>query len=119
MLDEGLVLNWGAKVGATARSECAPASFFTYTIASLDEFSSREALCFVAVVARRFSERYFCCYRTAEVTVRALLDAYGKGGGKEDARRILGFAKWVYEALRRPVFYAESVTLLDVLRCLA
>jgi hypothetical protein len=119
VLSERLVLDWGAKIGAVARSEFAPAFFFTHVIASLDEFSSRETVCFTAIAARRFAERYCCCYQTAEVVAQAMYDIYEKGGGKEDARRLLGFAKWVYEALRRPVPRAESATLLDVLRCLA
>jgi hypothetical protein len=117
-IDEKQLLEWGARIGAVARSECAPPFFFTHIIASLDAITGREALCFTGVAAARFAERYYCSQRTAKQVAQAMLGIYEGGGGKEEARRVLGFARWVYEALRRPVPHAETVTILDVLRCL-
>jgi hypothetical protein len=116
---EGVLLDWGAKIGASARSEGTPPAFFVHTITALDEFrEDGAALEFAATAALRFAQRWYCAFNTARLVTQAVLDIHERGGGKEEARKALGFAKWVYEALPRAIRARrpDQLTLLDVLK---
>jgi hypothetical protein len=119
-IDEKLLLDWGARIGAAARSENLERTQIENIIASLDALQSREALLATAAFALRQAQRLHTGRTTARLISQALLDLYEKGAGKDEARKALGFAKWVYEALAagfrgRP----EQLTLESLLRQLA
>ena len=118
---EKLILDWGARIGAAARYEEMRAAQLENLIASLDAIQGREALLATAVFALRQAQRLGAGRTTARLVNQALLDLYEKGGGKDEARKMLSFAKWVYEALAvaRPRVRAEQLTLEELLKHLA
>ena len=95
---EALILDWGARIGVTARNEGVRSAQLENLIASLDAVSGREALLVTAAYAVRQANRLGAGRNMARLVSQALLELYEKGGGKEEARKMLGFAKWVYEA---------------------
>jgi hypothetical protein len=51
---------------------------------------------------------------TARVIMDILFNLYKKGGNRDDARKLLGIAKWVYEAAENlPPERLRSVTTLE------
>jgi hypothetical protein len=115
-------------------------------IASLDSVSGREALLATAAFALRQAQRHKrqdqrqdqrekkkggkggIGERTANLILQALLDLYGReGADKDHARKMLGFAKWIYEWLhvedrddrsycRVNIPNPENLTLLQLLK---
>jgi hypothetical protein len=53
-----------------------------------------------AAFAKRQAQRGFIKSETAKVITNALIWLHEQGGNRETARKMLGFAKWIYEALR-------------------
>jgi len=117
VLSEEMILNWGAKIGAIARNECTRRDQLEYLIAAVDEFAGKEALLGVATVALRKARQGLLGYGVARLVAQAMLELYEKGGDKEVARRLLGFAKWVFEALPpRPIkLKYDQLTLKELL----
>lgn len=121
-INEELLLNWGSRIGLAAKIENVRSSQLENLIASLDVFESKEALLITAAFALRQAERLNSGRTMAKLVSQAMLDLYEKGGGKEDARRILGFAKWVYEALGTKTIKhlkPDQVTLIELLKQLS
>ena len=118
-IDEKLLLDWGARIGAAARSEGVKSAQLENLIASLDTVQGREALLATAAFALRQAQRLGSGRTTARLVNQALLELYEKGAGKEEARKMLGFAKWVYEALTGFRGRPEQLTLDSLLRQLA
>ncbi len=89
-------------------------------IASLDSVSGREALLATAAYALRQAQRGKLGRDTAELIKQALVDLYEKGADKEHAKKMLEFAKWIFEA---KIFYdyanierLKQVELQDLLK---
>jgi len=118
-VDEKLLLDWGARIGAAARSEGVRSAQLENLIASLDIVQGREALLVTAAYALRQAQRLGAGRTAARLVNQALLDLYEKGYGKEEARKMLGFAKWVYEAVSGFRGRPEQVTLESLLKQLA
>jgi len=118
-IDEKLLLDWGARIGAAARGEGVRPAQLENLIASLDAVQGREALLATAAFSLRQAQRLGTGRTTARLVSQALLELYEKGGGKDEARKMLGFAKWVYEA--SPGFRGrpEQLTLESLLKQLA
>jgi hypothetical protein len=119
-VDESSLLDWGAKIGAAARRERVRSAQIENLIASLDSVEGREALLATAAFALRQAQRLGSGQGMARFVAQAMLDVYEKGGGKEEARKVLGFAKWVYEAISgdfkgKP----EQLTLIELLKQIA
>ena len=114
-IDELELLNWGTKIGAAARSEKVRPTQLENLIASLDSVSGREALLATAIFALRQAQR-LGGHRTADLVSRALVDLYERGAGKDHARKMLGFAKWIYEANIPYRDRIEQLTLLQLLK---
>jgi len=121
-VDEKLLLDWGARIGAAAYSERIASSQLEELIASLDSVQGREALLVTAAFAWRQAQRLKAGRTTARLVSQAMLELYEKGYKKEEARKMLDFAKWVYAAVSefrgfrgRP----EQLTLESLLRQLA
>jgi hypothetical protein len=53
---------------------------------------------------------------TANLVSQALVDLYARGAGKDHARKLLGFAKWIYEANIPYRDRIEQLTLLQLLK---
>jgi len=119
-VDEKLLLDWGARIGAAARSEGVRPAQLENLIASLDVVQGeREALLVTAAFALRQAQRLGAGRTTARLVSQALLELYEKGYRKEEARKMLGFAKWVYEAVPGFRGRPEQLTLESLLRQLA
>lgn len=121
-IDEKLLLDWGARIGLAAKLDNVNKAQLENLVASLDSIEGREGLLVAAAFALRQAERLGTGRTMARIVNQAMLDLYERGAGKEEARRVLGFAKWVYEALaaRMPRgLRPEQVTLHELLRQLA
>ena len=120
-IDETFILDWGAKIGVAARNENVRAAQIEALIASLDTIEGRGALLITATFAQRQAQRLGTGREMARLVTQAMLDLHEKGGGKEEARKLLGFAKWIYEALPpRPIrVRLDQLTLQDLLKQLA
>ena len=115
-VDEKLLLDWGARIGAAARSEGVRSAQLENLIASLDIVQGREALLVTAAFALRQAQRLGTGRTVARLVNQALLELYEKGYGKEEARKMLGFAKWVYEAISGFKGRPEQLTLENLLK---
>jgi len=118
-VEEKLLLDWGARIGAAARYEGIKSAQLENLIASLDVVQGKEALLVTAAYALRQAQRLGAGRMTARLVNQALLELYEKGCGKEEARKMLGFAKWVYEAVPGFRGRLEQLTLESLLRQLA
>jgi hypothetical protein len=125
-VDEKLILDWGTRIGLAVnaesgrdeRGERLGKSQLENLIASLESVGGREALLATAAFALRQGVR-LKAKSTGRVVANALLDLYSKGGTKDDARKMLVIAKWVFEASE--YFKAgrvdyNTITLEDYLR---
>ena len=116
-VDEQLLLDWGARIGVAARSEDVKPAQLENLIASLDSVSGREALLATAAFALRQVKRGGIGQTTANLIRQALLDLYErKGADKDHARKMLGFAKWVFEADIQYRDRPENLTLHQLLK---
>jgi serine phosphatase RsbU (regulator of sigma subunit) len=110
-MEEKDLLDWGARIGAIAKAEEVEKHQLETLMASLESTrDNRECLLLTAAFAHRQSnrmekrageERPLLGSRTAEQVCNALRELYQKGGTREDARKVLGIAKWVHEAAKR------------------
>ncbi len=117
IFDEKSLLDWGARIGVAARSENVKSTQLENLIVSLDSLSGRESLLLTAAFALRQAERLGRGRNMARLVSRAMLELYEKGAGKDEARKVLGFAKWVCEALGREArINPEQLTLEQLLR---
>lgn len=95
------LLDWGVKIGVQARASRVEKHQLENLIASLDSTDDpRKSLLITAVFARRQAARRERPLDplTARLVVSAMHDLYGGGYKQEHARKMLGFAKWVYES---------------------
>ncbi|MCC6015144.1 MAG: hypothetical protein LM564_05525 [Desulfurococcaceae archaeon] len=97
---EELLLNWGARIGAAAFVDRVKASQVENIIAALDVIEGREALLLTALFAQRQARRLGMGENMARLVRQAMLELYDKSLSKEEARKVLGIAKWVFEALQ-------------------
>jgi len=128
-INEYSLLEWGARIGAAARSDRGvERAQMENLIASLDAVEGREALLVVATYAQRQAQRLKkekagrAMARMAGLVAQAMLDLYEKGGGKKEARVMLGFAKWVYEAFPENFVFRdvpERLKLVDIIKQIA
>jgi hypothetical protein len=117
-VDEKLILDWGTRIALAASNERVRGSQLENFIASLESVGGREALLATAAFALRQGVR-LNAKSTGRVVANALLDLYSKGGTKDDARKMLGIAKWVYEAseyFKAGKVDYNTITLEDYLR---
>jgi hypothetical protein len=118
--NEAFILNLGAKIGAAARNENVKSAQMENLIASLDAIEGREALLATAAFALRQARRLGTGWIMARLVAQAMLDLYERGEDKEEARKMLGFAKWVYEASPRGFRgRPDQLTLTDILKQMA
>lgn len=120
-IDEKPLLDWGARIGLAAKQEEIDSTQLENLIASLDAVEGRAALLATAAFALRQAKRLRKGGMTAKIASQALLDLYDKNLDKEQARKMLRFAKWVYEAIDKLPgdLRPERVTLEELLRRLA
>ncbi len=123
-MDEKELLDWGARIGVATRLAAVEKNQLENLIASLDSVSGREALLATAAYALRQAQRLANKEKQsankekqldknskdkqldinrkmvwANLIKEALIDLFHSyNADKEHARKMLDFAKWVYEA---------------------
>jgi len=118
------VLDKAARIGVQARFEGLERSQIENILSSLDLIEDeRKSLLVTALFAERQAERLGRGRYTARLINEALTELYARGMGRDQARQLLGLAKWVYEAIgdRRLQITAkeiESLTLDKLLELL-
>ena len=101
-IDENFLLNWGTKIGVQAKIDGIRPSQIEGILSSLELISDDKASLLLTVVfALRQAERLRTGRQTARLINEALNEVYERKGNREDARKLLGVAKWVYESLER------------------
>jgi len=101
-IDENFLLNWGTKIGVQAKIDGIRPSQIEGILSSLELISDDKASLLLTVVfALRQAERLRTGRQTAHLINEALSEVYKRNGNREDARKLLGVAKWVYESLER------------------
>ncbi|UNQ73761.1 hypothetical protein [Infirmifilum sp. NZ] len=120
-IDEKWLLDWGARIGVAARRDGVKASQLENLIASLDSVEGREALLVTAAYALRQVQRLGVGRTMARLVAQALRELYERDYGKEEARKMLGFAKWVFEAvgMQRVSGDLSQLSLEELLKQLA
>ena len=99
-VDENFLLNWGTRIGVQAKIDGMRSSQIEGILSSLELISDeRSSLLLTAAFALRQAERLGRGRQTARLINEALSEVYRLGGGKEDGRKLLGVAKWVYESI--------------------
>lgn len=96
-ISEQEILDFAARIGVQAKRERVAKSQFEQIIASL-ESSEDEKVCLLVTtlfVFRQASRMRF--ENTAKEIGRALSYLYDRNGTKQDARKLLGLAKWAFE----------------------
>ena len=97
---ERKILDYAAKIGSLAKIEGVSTSQLEQIIASLENSPDRRnGLLICAAYAKRQANRLGRGDRTAQAIIEAIKEIYSKNGGKEEARKLLGLAKWVRESL--------------------
>ena len=101
-IDENFLLNWGTKIGVQAKIDGIRPSQIEGILSSLELIPDDKAsLLLTAVFALRQAERLRTGRQTAHLINEALGEVYKRNGNREDARKLLDVAKWVYESLER------------------
>uniref|UniRef100_A0A7C2FYR0 Uncharacterized protein n=1 Tax=Thermosphaera aggregans TaxID=54254 RepID=A0A7C2FYR0_9CREN len=96
LMDE---LNIGAQIGVAFCKDGSSSRQVENILIALESVEGRESLLIVAAFAHRQAQRTKTLGFSAKLIGDAMLKIYNSGGGKEDARIVLGVAKWVFEAL--------------------
>lgn len=99
-VSEEQILDFSAKIGVQAKFEGLSKAHFEGIIASLDFIEDEKAsLLVTAAYAHRQAAR-LRGRGTARLISEALNEIYKSGGKKETAKKTLGLAKWVFEAIQ-------------------
>jgi hypothetical protein len=121
-IGEEEVLNLATKIGVQAKIDGVTRAQFENILSSLELVEdSKASLLVTAAFAHRQAAR-LGGRRMAELINDAMRKLYDANCGKEDARKLLGFAKWIFESIeevRLPQVAVRSLTLkdfLDILR---
>jgi hypothetical protein len=115
-IDELELLDRGTQIGVAARRDGVERTQLENLIASLDTVSGREALLATAIFALRQAQRLGVGRTTANYISQALVELYERGAGKDHARKMLDFAKWIYETKIDYQGRIEQLTLLQLLK---
>jgi hypothetical protein len=94
------ILDYAARIGVQAKLDGVKSSQLEQLIGSLEAIKD-DKLCMLvtASFAYRQAERIGQGYRMARIVAESMDRLYQLGGSREDARKLLGLAKWVYESI--------------------
>jgi len=99
MVEEELLLNFGTQIGVIAKVDGVQKHQLESLLASLESIrDDRKCLLLTAAFAERQFQRGLLGSQTARKVVGALKELYQKGATRKEARKMLGIAKWIYEA---------------------
>lgn len=121
-INEEEVLNFATRIAVQAKIDGVERSQIENLLASLELAADpKNSLWVSTLYAYRQAERGRIGRRTAELIYEAMSRLYEAGCGKDEARKLLGFAKWVYESLEKrsiPRIDARRLTLQELLKML-
>ncbi len=100
-VEEKFLLDRGARIGLQWRLEGVKKTQIEGVLASL-EFTKDDKACLLLTVAYAYrqAERLHKGHNAAHLINEALNEIYNRGGGRDEGRRLLGIAKWVYETVK-------------------
>ena len=105
MVEERLILDYAARIGVQAKLDGMKRTHFEGILASLEAIEDeRSSILVTATFAHRQAERLGRGSRTASLISEALRKIHSLKGGREDARRLLGLARWVFESIEHVGF---------------
>lgn len=97
---EKKILDYAARIGSLAKAENVAPTQLEQIIASLENSQDRKnSLLICAAFAKRQANRLGRGNKMALAIVEAMKEILSRNGGKEEARKLLGLAKWVKESL--------------------
>ena len=103
-VDITFILDWAARIGVQAKLDGVSRAQLESLLASLETVEDPKHC---VLVTAAFAERQAARLggrRMARLVNEALSEIYKEGGGREEARKLLGLAKWVFEAIERVRF---------------
>jgi len=119
-LDEKELLNWGTQIGVLMAIENVEKHQIEQIIASLENTKDPKlSLLLTATFARRQAARRLIGKKTADHISSVMKKLHEKNCTREEARKVLGMAKWVYEIMEgRPERFEEleKLTLEDFIK---
>ncbi|NHV98446.1 MAG: hypothetical protein HA496_02225 [Thaumarchaeota archaeon] len=119
MISDKEALDIATKIGVQAKFDGLTKSQFENLLSSLDYVQDPKASLLVAAAfAYRQTSRLGKGKRTADLVANALERIY-REGGKEDARKLLGLAKWIFEIVEKTRLERTPNEFTDLLRMLA
>jgi hypothetical protein len=120
-IDEKTLLDWSTQIGVTAQREKVEKHQLESIIASLDSImDERSCLLLTAAFVRRQRCRDLIKPDTEKAIVNVLFELYKRGGNRDDARKLLGIAKWIYKAAENlPPERLRVKTLEEFIRILS
>ena len=108
------ILDLAVRIGVEAKRDNLPPTQLEHLISSLESVEDdRNSLLVCAVFAHRQANRLGKGYRTARVVAEAMRRLYELNRGREDARKLLGLAKWVFESAKVIQIPREGVKSLE------
>lgn len=118
MITETELLNWGIKIGFQAKKDDVKVHQLENLIESLEGVEENNALLFTAAFAKRQASRKeegrsLLGKNTARTVIDAMKYLHEHGAGRNEARKVLGFAKWVFEALEGADLPSQEPTNLE------
>ncbi|MCS7098591.1 MAG: hypothetical protein NZ922_06405 [Candidatus Methanomethyliaceae archaeon] len=99
-LSEKDLLDYAVRIGVQAKLDGIKKSQLENILASLELFEDpKHSLLVTAVYSNRQASRLKRGFRTADIISDILNELYRNGYGREEARKILGLAKWTFESI--------------------
>jgi len=116
------LLNYATKIGVQAKFDGLSKAQLEGLLASLNMIEDPKAsLSLTSAYAHRQAERLARGRNTARLVNEAMSWLSSKGGDREQARMLLGFAKWIFECIehiRLPRIEISRLTLEEFLKTL-
>jgi hypothetical protein len=118
MISDKEILDIATRIGVQARFEGLTRSQFENLLSSLDYVQDPKVSLLVAVAfAYRQASRLGRGRRTANLVANALERIY-REGEKDDARKLLGLAKWIFEIVEKTRLEKIPNEFMDLMKML-
>jgi len=120
MIPEKDLLDWATRIGVQAKFDGLNKTQIENLISSIDIVEGDESsLLVVPAYAYRQSNRLRKGRNTATLIKEAFTWLYDNGGTKDDARKLLGLAKWIFEGVEKtriPRVDVKKLTLAHLIK---
>jgi hypothetical protein len=112
------LMNWAARIGSQAKLDGIAKSQIEQLIGSA-ELIPEHAPLITAAFAHRQAERLKKGHNTARVISQAMKWLYQEKRDKNEVRKLLGLAKWVFECVENQYIREQFKTFEDLVKSLA